>query len=173
MAARFNPPPGWPSPPTSGWRPAPGWAPDPSWPPAPAGWQFYVDDGGDPDTALVTYSGTEGTDVVPYASSPTYVPVVYPTPWVYGGPAAVVVLTPKSVGLAAVLAFFFGPLGMLYSTVLGAVVMFAVELVVGVATLGLGLFFTWPLCMIWAVVAANHHNDRMLAASARHYQRPR
>jgi len=92
---------------------------------------------------------------VPYASSPTYVPVVYPTPWVYGGPAAVVVLTPKSVGLAAVLAFFFGPLGMLYSTVLGAVVMFAVELVVGVATLGLGLFFTWPLCMIWAVVAAN------------------
>jgi hypothetical protein len=40
---RFNPPPGWPSPP-EGWRPAPNWKPDPKWPQPPAGWQLWVDE---------------------------------------------------------------------------------------------------------------------------------
>jgi hypothetical protein len=40
---RFNPPPGWPAPPT-GWVPAPNWQPDPSWPPAPIDWQFWIQD---------------------------------------------------------------------------------------------------------------------------------
>ena len=44
MAYRFNPPPGWPSPPV-GWIPSPDWRPDPAWPPAPPGWEFYVDEG--------------------------------------------------------------------------------------------------------------------------------
>jgi hypothetical protein len=44
MGLRFNPAPGWPSPPP-GFLPPPDWRPDPSWPPAPAGWQFWVDDG--------------------------------------------------------------------------------------------------------------------------------
>ena len=37
----FNPPPGWPKPPTS-WRPPAGWTPDSSWPEPPAGWQLWV-----------------------------------------------------------------------------------------------------------------------------------
>lgn len=37
----FNPPPGWPKPPT-GWRPPASWRPDPSWPPPPEGWQLWV-----------------------------------------------------------------------------------------------------------------------------------
>lgn len=41
MAAVFNAPPGWPTPPP-GWVPEPGWLPDASWPPAPAGWQFWL-----------------------------------------------------------------------------------------------------------------------------------
>jgi hypothetical protein len=41
--ARFNPPPGWPTPP-EGWSPPPGWSPQPSWPPAPAGWLFWIAD---------------------------------------------------------------------------------------------------------------------------------
>lgn len=43
MTQRFNPPPGWPQPPT-GWAPPAGWTPDASWPPAPAGWNFWVSD---------------------------------------------------------------------------------------------------------------------------------
>lgn len=37
----FNPPPGWPKPPT-GWKPPVGWTPDPSWPSPPEGWQLWV-----------------------------------------------------------------------------------------------------------------------------------
>lgn len=37
----FNPPPGWPKPPT-GWVPPKGWTPDPAWPPPPPGWQLWL-----------------------------------------------------------------------------------------------------------------------------------
>lgn len=40
---RFNPPPGWPTPP-AGWRPPRGWQPDPSWPTPPIGWELWVAD---------------------------------------------------------------------------------------------------------------------------------
>jgi len=39
----FNPPPGWPLPP-SDWTPSADWQPDPSWPSAPVGWQFWITD---------------------------------------------------------------------------------------------------------------------------------
>jgi Domain of unknown function (DUF4041)/Meiotically up-regulated gene 113 len=39
----FNPPPGWPKPP-SDWQPPPGWSPDPRWPPAPEGWELWLPD---------------------------------------------------------------------------------------------------------------------------------
>jgi hypothetical protein len=37
----FNPPPGWPKPPT-GWVPPRGWTPDPAWPSPPDGWQLWI-----------------------------------------------------------------------------------------------------------------------------------
>jgi hypothetical protein len=37
----FNPPPGWPKPP-SGWVPPRGWTPDPNWPPPPEGWRLWI-----------------------------------------------------------------------------------------------------------------------------------
>ncbi len=40
-SVRFNPPPGWPTPPV-GWMPPKGWVPDPSWPEPPAGWQLWI-----------------------------------------------------------------------------------------------------------------------------------
>lgn len=43
---RFNPPPGWPSPPV-GWVPPGGWKPDPAWPAPPDGWQLWLPDNGD------------------------------------------------------------------------------------------------------------------------------
>jgi hypothetical protein len=42
-AARFNPPPNWPTP-SEGWTPPPGWQPDPSWGPAPDGWSLWLTD---------------------------------------------------------------------------------------------------------------------------------
>jgi len=71
----------------------------------------------------------------------------------------------KSVVGAVVLALFFGPLGMLYVTVSGALIMFVISFLVAFATLGLGLLITLPICAIWAGVAASSHNNRMQAMS--------
>lgn len=73
----------------------------------------------------------------------------------------------KSVAGAVLLGFFFGPLGMLYATVPGALVMFVISLVIVIPTLGLGLIVTIPACAIWAGIAANSHNNR-LGVSSQH-----
>ena len=66
----------------------------------------------------------------------------------------VVVKSQKSVGLAIILAFLFGPLGMLYSTVTGGIVMFIINLLAFLFTAGIGLIITWPIGIIWATMAA-------------------
>jgi hypothetical protein len=87
----------------------------------------------------------------------------YPPPVVFYGAAAPI----KNPGLAALLAGLFGPLGMLYATVPGALVMFGLNLVVlflGFLTCGLGLFlgiFTWVGGIIWAYVAAEQDNEKL------------
>lgn len=71
--------------------------------------------------------------------------------------------TQKSVVGAVLLALFFGPLGMLYVTVSGALIMFVISFLVAFATLGLGLLITLPICAVWAGVTASSHNNRMQA----------
>ena len=68
----------------------------------------------------------------------------------------------KSVGVAFLLTFLFGPLGMIYSTVKGAIIMMVVGAVVGVFTLGVGLAVIWPVSVLWGVMAANAHNKQVL-----------
>lgn len=67
----------------------------------------------------------------------------------------------KSVGGAVALALLFGPLGMLYATVPGAIVMFFVNIVVALGTVGIGLLLTIPLGAIWAGSAASSHNKNL------------
>lgn len=69
--------------------------------------------------------------------------------------------TPKSVLGAVLLALFLGPLGMIYATPVGALVMFVVNVIIIFPTLGLGLLVTVPLGAIWAGIAAGNHNDRL------------
>jgi hypothetical protein len=71
----------------------------------------------------------------------------------------------KSVGGAVALAFFFGPLGMLYATVPGACVMFFVNVLMIFGTAGIGLLLTVPLGMFWAGSAANSRNKRLGVAT--------
>lgn len=73
----------------------------------------------------------------------------------------------KSVAGAVLLALFFGPLGMIYSTIPGALIMFVINVFVAVVTLGLGLLVTLPICAVWAGVAASSHNKR-LGVSSQH-----
>jgi hypothetical protein len=64
------------------------------------------------------------------------------------------VKTEKSVGIAIILTVLLGPLGVFYSSVLGGVVLSLLTLIIGVATLGYGLFIMWPVCIIVGAVAA-------------------
>ena len=77
-------------------------------------------------------------------------------------PQRIVVVPTKSAGLAIILAVIFGPLGLLYSTVTGAIVMFLVNIVVALVTVGFGLILTWPICGVWAAVAVNAYNKKLL-----------
>ena len=49
----FNPPPNWPKPP-DGWSPPAEWKPDPSWPPPPLGWELWIPQETQADTAPVS-----------------------------------------------------------------------------------------------------------------------
>ena len=79
---------------------------------------------------------------------------------------AVVALSQKNVGIAILLAIFFGPVGMLYSTILGAVVMFLPCLLIGLLTFGFGWILTIPICALWAAIAASRYNQKLLRGAA-------
>ncbi len=76
-------------------------------------------------------------------------------------PHIIIVKSGKSVGVAILLSFLLGPLGMLYSTISGGIIMMVVCGIVALITLGFGLFFMWPVCIIWAAIAASNHNKRL------------
>ena len=74
----------------------------------------------------------------------------------------VVLVKSKSVGVSLLLTFLFGPLGMFYSTVSGAVIMLIVSVVLAAFTLGVSIFITWPICMIWGAMAASSYNNTIV-----------
>jgi hypothetical protein len=72
---------------------------------------------------------------------------------------------PKNVGLAIALSLLFGPIGMLYSTISGAIIMFILGLLclpLTIMTFGLFWIVIDLICVIWAGVAAKHYNDKLL-----------
>ena len=78
----------------------------------------------------------------------------------------VIVAQTKSMGIAFILTFLFGPLGMFYSTVVGGIIMMIISIPVAIITLGFGLLITQPICIIWGMIAASIHNKKLLAGSA-------
>lgn len=74
----------------------------------------------------------------------------------------VVTRSPKSVGISIALTLFFGPLGMFYSTIIGAIVMSIITLIVGIFTMGIGLIIIWPINVIWAAIATNSYNKKLM-----------
>ena len=64
----------------------------------------------------------------------------------------------KSVLLSLLLTFFLGPFGMLYSTVIGALVMLVLYVGLGIVTFGWALAVLHPVAMIWGAIAADRAN---------------
>ncbi len=77
-------------------------------------------------------------------------------------PRQIVVTPTKSVGISILLTIFFGPLGMFYSTISGAIIMIIVSGIVGLLTLGYGLAITHPICVVWGALAAHSYNKKLL-----------
>jgi hypothetical protein len=100
-------------------------------------------------------------------SIPPQQPSVVVNNQVMGAPSVVVAVAPKSVALAVVLTIFFGPLGMFYSTVTGAIIMLIVSIIAAAFTLGFSLFVTWPICVVWGAIAASSYNQQLMAPQAR------
>jgi hypothetical protein len=71
----------------------------------------------------------------------------------------VIIKQEKSIGLAMLLAFLFGPLGLLYVSIVGGILMLIISIVVAILTFGLGLLITWPLCIVWGGLAAARYNE--------------
>jgi hypothetical protein len=69
----------------------------------------------------------------------------------------------KNPGLGFILALLFGPLGMLYSSVVSAIIWFFIHVIVSVFTAGLGLIVTVPLGAVSAALACRSHNRKFAA----------
>ena len=54
---------------------------------------------------------------------------------------------------------------MLYTTIVGAIVMTLLSIVVGALTLGWGLWFTYPISILWGTLAAGSYNRKILIQS--------
>lgn len=76
-----------------------------------------------------------------------------------------ITVSPKSQGISFLLTFLFGPLGLFYSTVLGAVIMLILGGIITVVTLGIGAIPVWLVSIIWGAIAVNYHNAKLLGGS--------
>lgn len=86
-------------------------------------------------------------------------------------PAIALAAPHKNVGLAVLLSLLLGPVGMFYSTVGGALVMMFFGGLFVAVTLGAGIIFVIPICMIWAGSSASSHNYRLQLRMAEHFLR--
>lgn len=73
-------------------------------------------------------------------------------------PQLIMMQNKKSMGIALLLSLLFGPLGLLYSSIMGGVVMLVLSLIIVPLTLGIGALITWPICVIWSIIAVRKHN---------------
>ncbi len=169
MALRFNPPPGWPTPP-QGFVPGPGWQPDPGWPAAPPGWQLWVPDDA-PGNPTAAGSGAPAASAGAGEGAPrTSAEAGYwlppgPAPTAYGQPPvsgwAVPARQPSGTSRLAVAAFVLGLLGFVVITAIVGIVFGAQALghirrsLQGGKTLAiLGIVFGAGWLVLWAALIA-------------------
>jgi uncharacterized Zn finger protein (UPF0148 family) len=82
-------------------------------------------------------------------------------------PNVVIVGKQKSTGTAFILAFLFGPFGLLYASVTGGVIMIFVGILLFFLIPIIGGLISWIICMIWAVTAAGEANRNAIANANR------
>lgn len=86
------------------------------------------------------------------------------------GPSVIVVTATKSMGLAIALSVLFGPLGLLYASIVGGLIMLVISVPLAMVTFGVSLFLTWPVCIVWSIIATNSCNRRLLLSQGTYLQ---
>jgi len=68
----------------------------------------------------------------------------------------------KGVATALLFCIFLGPVGLLYSSVLGGTVMIILGFIVVCAKFIVPIILVWLICCIWGVAATNRYNKKVL-----------
>lgn len=85
-------------------------------------------------------------------------------------PQQVVVTSTKSVGISILLTLIFGPIGMFYSTVKGAIIWLILAIILSIGALASNpallliiLPMMWFVSLIWGAMAVKAYNKKLLA----------
>lgn len=116
-----------------------------------------IDEGGEKPAGQESMSGSA-------ASGGIVIQNVIQAPQPYPAGGGYLPVATKNMGTAVALAFLFGPLGLLYATVTGGLVMLGISILFVPLTLGAAVLLIWPGCIIWAVIATNNANAGAMAA---------
>lgn len=73
----------------------------------------------------------------------------------------IILRAPKSQGIGLLLTFLLGPIGLLYATTLGGLILAPLAFVIGIFTFGLGALITWPVAILWSILAISLHNRKL------------
>ncbi len=86
-------------------------------------------------------------------------------------PHVVIARQTKNMGVGLILTIIFGSIGLLYSTVIGGLIMtffvqpvLVLSLITGhhILSISIALFY-WPICIYWTIKAINRYNSKLLA----------
>lgn len=70
----------------------------------------------------------------------------------------------KSPLVAGLLTFFFGPIGLLYTSPIAALVLIVLSIILLPLTIGLAALIIWPTAIVWGVVSALRSQSKQSAA---------
>lgn len=70
----------------------------------------------------------------------------------------------KNPAVSLLFSVFLGPVGLLYASVRGGIIMVLIAFVVISSRFPVPIILTWVSCCIWSVLATNRYNNKLLEA---------
>ena len=71
------------------------------------------------------------------------------------------VLPLKNLAGALLFTVFLGPIGLLYASTFGGIVMLLITFIVACTKFFIPIFFCWVICCVWGVLAVNRYNKKL------------
>jgi hypothetical protein len=73
----------------------------------------------------------------------------------------------KNLAASLLFSVFLGPIGLLYSTSRGGIIMSLIAFVVLSSRLPVPIMLMWVSCCIWSVIATNRYNNKLMEVRIR------